>query len=141
MAEFDIPLLTKLLLFESRTFELVDNTKAQFQLALLRLTYTRYSWRLIRLMFKLSPRNTIIIILGRFLEGIIPSIDLRIKGEFLDIVRPGLASTNLQVQAAVEKKPFRRSRLYRLGALQVFMYFFSSTFTDFMYVITQFRSH
>jgi hypothetical protein len=86
MAEFNIPLLSKLLLLESRSFELVDNGKAQFQLALLRLTYTGYSWRLIRLMLKLSPRSTVIIILGRFLEGIIPSIDLRIKGEFLDIV-------------------------------------------------------
>jgi hypothetical protein len=141
MAEFNVPFLTKLLLLESRTFELVDNTKAQFQLALLRLTYIRYSWRLIGLMLKLSPRNTIIIILGRFVEGILPSIDLRIKGEFLDIVQHGLPPTNLQVQAAVEKKPFRRSRLYRLGVLQVFMYFFSSTFMDYMYVITQFRSH
>jgi hypothetical protein len=86
MTELNIPLLSKLLLLESRSFELIANSKAQFQLALLRLTYTRYSWRLIQLMMKLSPKSTITIILGRFLEGIIPSIDLRIKGEFLDIV-------------------------------------------------------
>lgn len=124
MAEFDIPLLTKVLLLESRTFEFVDNTKAQSQLALLRLTYTRYSWRLIGLMFKLSPRNTIIIIMGRFLEGIIPSIDLRIKGQFLDIVRTRLALLTYRY-----KPHWRKSLSADLDCINLVLFKFSCTFS------------
>jgi len=88
MTELNIPLLSKLLLLESRTLEFADNKRAQFKYALIRLTYTHYSIRLIRLMLRLSPWSSAVIILGRFYEGFMPSIKLRIKGEFLDIVAP-----------------------------------------------------
>jgi hypothetical protein len=86
MTEFNIPLLSKLLLLESRAMEFADNKKAQFQYAMVRLTYTHYSMRLIRLMLRLSPWSSTVIIIGRFYEGILPSINLRIKGDFLDLV-------------------------------------------------------
>jgi len=86
MTEFNIPLLSKLLLLESRVMEFADNKKAQFQYAMVRLTYTHYSMRLIRLMLRLSPWSSTVIIIGRFYEGILPSINLRIKGDFLDLV-------------------------------------------------------
>jgi hypothetical protein len=86
MTEFNIPLLSKLLLLESRVMEFTDNKKAQFQYAMVRLTYTHYSMRLIRLMLRLSPWSSTVIIIGRFYEGILPSINLRIKGDFLDLV-------------------------------------------------------
>lgn len=86
MTEFNIPLFSKLLVLESRIFEFADNKKAAFQYAMVRLTYTHYSMRLIRLMLQLSPTSSAVIILGRFYEGILPSIDLGIKGEFLNIV-------------------------------------------------------
>jgi hypothetical protein len=44
------------------------------------------SWRLILLMAKMSPSSTAAIILCRFYKRLIPSFDLRIKGEFIDMV-------------------------------------------------------
>ena len=87
MAEFNSPLISRFVLIESRVLEFIDKKHEDFKLALLRLSYTRFSLRLIRLMLQICPRSTLTVILGRFLEGIIPSIDLRIKGEFLDIVK------------------------------------------------------
>jgi len=94
MTEFNIPLLSTLLLLESRILEFADNKKAEFQHAMVRLTYTHYSMRLIRFMLQLSPRSSAVIILGRFYEGIVPSIDLGIKGEFLNIVPTDIPSTS-----------------------------------------------
>jgi hypothetical protein len=37
-------------------------------------------------MAKMSPSSTAAIILGRFYKRLIPSFDLRIKGEFIDMV-------------------------------------------------------
>jgi hypothetical protein len=88
MAEFNSPLISKLVLIESRIVEFIDKKHEEFKLAILHLSYTRFSFRLIRLMLQICPRSTLTLILGRFLEGILPSIDLRIKGEFLDIVEP-----------------------------------------------------
>jgi hypothetical protein len=88
MTELNIPLLSKLLLLQSRTVDFADNKKAQFQYAMVRLAHTHYSIRLIRLMLRLGPWSTAVIILGRFYQGILPSINLRIKGEFLEIVPP-----------------------------------------------------
>jgi hypothetical protein len=87
MAEFNSPLISRFVIIESRILEFIDKKHKDFKLAILRLSYTRFSLRLIRLMLQICPRSTLTIILGRFLEGIIPSIDLRIKGEFLDIVK------------------------------------------------------
>jgi len=86
MSEFNIPLLTKTLLIESRILEYAQRKRTQFLDILRKLTYTRYSWRLIHLMLQISPGSTVIIILGRFIEGILPSLDLKIKGGFLDMV-------------------------------------------------------
>lgn len=86
MTELNIPLLSKLLLLESRTLEFAHTKKTQFQYAMIRLTYTHYSLRLIRLMLRVSPWSSAVIILGRFYEGFMPSVKLHIKGQFLDIV-------------------------------------------------------
>jgi hypothetical protein len=88
MAEFDVPGLGRLLLLESRALEYALQKREQLFNVLRRISYTRYSWRLILLMLQISPRSTSIIILGRFLEGVIPSLNLRIKGAFLDMVPP-----------------------------------------------------
>jgi len=88
MAEFNSPLISTLLLIESRILEFLDQKHEEFKLAILHLSYTRFSLRLIRLMLQICPRSTLTLILGRFLEGLLPSIDLRIKGEFLNIVKP-----------------------------------------------------
>jgi hypothetical protein len=89
MAEFNSPLISKFVLIESRILEFIDKKHEDFnlKLAILCLPYTRCGLRLIRLMLQICPRITLTLILGRFPEGIIPSIDLRIKGEFLDIVK------------------------------------------------------
>jgi hypothetical protein len=86
MAEFNSRLLSKLILIECRILEFIDGKHAAFKLAILCLWYTRFSLRLIRLMLHICPGSTMTLILGRFLEGLLPSIDLRIKGQFLDIV-------------------------------------------------------
>jgi|SRR5579859_3005594 len=39
----------------------------------------------------------------------------------------------MKVQAAVDKRPFDRMKLYKLGILQLFMYHFSSTLDAVMY--------
>ena len=88
MAESNSSLLSQLVLIETWILDFIDRKQAEFKLAILRLSYTRFSLRLIRLMFQICPRSTMALILGRFLEGLLPSIDLRIKGKFLDIVRP-----------------------------------------------------
>lgn len=87
MAEFNSPLLSKVFLIESRILEFIDRKHAELKRAILRLSYTRFSLRLIQLMFRLCPKSTMTIVLGRFLEGMLPSIDLRIKGQFLDLVK------------------------------------------------------
>ena len=86
MTEFRSPLLSTVLLLETRTVDSCHAAREAVRHALVRLTYSRFSWRLIRYMLQLCPKSTVIIIVGRFLEGIIPSINLRIKGAFLDIV-------------------------------------------------------
>jgi hypothetical protein len=88
MAEFTSFPLSTIILFESRLLEYAHRKREQFLHVLRRLSYTRYSWRLVFLMLQISPRSTTVIILGRFLEGVIPSLDLRIKGAFLDMVSP-----------------------------------------------------
>ena len=87
MDPFSVPLVRDIILLESRTLEYAHRKREQFFNVLRRLSYSRYSWRLVILMLQISPRSTLIIILGRFLEGIIPSVDLRIKGAFVDLVR------------------------------------------------------
>lgn len=37
-------------------------------------------------MLQISPWNTAVVVLGRFVEGLIPSLELRVKGEFLELV-------------------------------------------------------
>jgi len=44
------------------------------------------SWRLVLWMAKLSPYSTALILLGRLYGRLMPSFDLRLKGEFLDLV-------------------------------------------------------
>ena len=86
MTELNSTFVFRVILFESRLVEYFSNKREQFHEALIRLSYTRYSVRLVYLMFQLCPRSTMVIIVGRFLQGLLPSVDLRIKGGFLDIV-------------------------------------------------------
>jgi hypothetical protein len=86
MTELNIPLLTKLLLVESRILEFGDKKREQFRNVVRRLGYTHYSWRIVRLMLQISPWKTAVVVFGRLIEGIFPAIDMRIKGRFLDLV-------------------------------------------------------
>jgi len=80
-------LISKVLSLESRLIEFGESRHKAFQKALRELSYIPYSWRIVRLMLQISPWRTLVVILGRFVEGIIPSFELHIKGEFLELVR------------------------------------------------------
>jgi hypothetical protein len=97
------PLLSKVLVLETHAIDFASNKRAQFLRAIVRLSYTRYSWRLIRLMIQVSPKSTAIIILGRFIQGLLPSIDLHIKGQFLDIVENPGHQANLGTSSGREE--------------------------------------
>jgi hypothetical protein len=87
MTEFNVGILSRVILAETRIVDFFSEKHEGFRKGMVQLSYSPYSLRLMRMMFQLCPRSTLIVILGRFFEGLIPSIDLRIKGQFLDIVR------------------------------------------------------
>jgi hypothetical protein len=87
MAELAIRLLSTLSLLQSRSLELFHRKSEQFRNVIRRLSYnTQHSWGLILFMIQVSPKSTLLIILGRFLQGVVPSLELRIKGGFLKLV-------------------------------------------------------
>jgi len=86
MTELNISILSKIILLETRILDWASRQHDGFWETIKDLSYTKYSWRIVKLMLQLSPWDTALVILGRFIEGVIPSMGLRIKGEFLDIV-------------------------------------------------------
>jgi hypothetical protein len=86
MSEFNDPVLYKLILIESRLLEFIDKKWRQLVDIIRKLPYTRKNWHLITFVLKKDPRKLILIILARFLNGLIPSLDMRIESDFLDVV-------------------------------------------------------
>lgn len=76
----------KIFLLESRILEYASKKRLGFWRMIKELSYAKHSWRIIRLMLQISPWNTAVVVLGRFVEGLIPSLELRVKGEFLELV-------------------------------------------------------
>src|SRR5271170_5072759 len=56
------------------------------------LKYMKYSWRVIILMLHISPKRTIFLVLSRLIDGFMPSVNLHIKGEFIDLIIQDLVS-------------------------------------------------
>jgi hypothetical protein len=86
MSEFNDLVLYKLILIESRLLEFIDKKWWQVVDIIRKLPYTRKNWHLITFMLKKDPQKLILIILARFLNGLIPSLDMRIESNFLDVV-------------------------------------------------------
>ena len=83
MASAKLKLLAHLVAIHSRLQKILNEKRLLLQQARQPLLQ---SWRLVLLMTKLSPYSTAMVILGRFYRRLMPSFDLRLKGEFLDLV-------------------------------------------------------
>lgn len=87
MAEFFSQLLSILFLLKTQPLEYFHRKHEQFMAGFFRkLSYTRNSWHLIFFVLRFSGKSTLVVILGRFLETVIPSMQLRIKSGLLNLV-------------------------------------------------------
>jgi hypothetical protein len=92
-SSFHLRLLTHLLALQARLKDSLQKNRLILRNAHQPLIH---SWRLLLLMAKLRPYSTAVIILGRFYKRLMPSFDLRIKGEFVDMVTGPVKKTNRQ---------------------------------------------
>ena len=93
MSSLHIRLLTHLLALQARLKNSLQKNRLILRNAHQPLIH---SWRLLLLMAKLRPYSTLVIILGRFYKRLMPSFDLRVKGEFVDMVTRPVKETNRQ---------------------------------------------
>ena len=86
MSEFNSTFLYRLVLSETRLLEFLDRKHQQLVNLFLKLRYTRENWNLIMFIFRKDPMRIAFVIVARFLRGFLPSLDMKIEADFLDVV-------------------------------------------------------
>jgi hypothetical protein len=86
MSEFDSTFLYRFVLSETRLLEFLDRKRQQLVNLFLKLRYTRENWNLIMFIFRKDPMTIAFVIVARFLRGFLPSLDMKIEADFLDVV-------------------------------------------------------